>query len=122
MTKAIEVTDEQLEAGIPRPSGYKILISLPTIKETYDSGIVKAESTRRNEEVSTIIASVLELGPDAYQDKVKFPSGPWCKVGDYIIIRAYSGTRFTLYGKEFRLLNDDSVEGVVADPTGYSRV
>lgn len=122
MTKAIEVTDEQLEAGIPRPSGYKILISLPTIKDTYDSGIVKAESTRRNEEVSTIIASVLELGPDAYQDKVKFPSGPWCKVGDYIIIRAYSGTRFTLYGKEFRLLNDDSVEGVVADPTGYSRV
>lgn len=122
MTKAIEVTDEQLEAGIPRPSGYKILVSLPTIKDTYDSGIVKAESTRRNEEVSTIIASVLELGPDAYQDKVKFPSGPWCKVGDYIIIRAYSGTRFTLYGKEFRLLNDDSVEGVVADPTGYSRV
>lgn len=122
MTKAIEVTDEQLEAGMPRPSGYKILVSLPSIKETYDSGIVKAESTRRNEEVSTIIAAVLELGPDAYQDKAKFPNGPWCKVGDYIIIRAYSGTRFTLYGKEFRILNDDSVEGVVADPTGYSRV
>lgn len=122
MTKAIDVTDEQLEAGMPRPTGYKILISLPSIKDTYESGIVKAESTRRNEEVSTIIASVLELGPDAYQDKAKFPNGPWCKVGDYIIIRAYSGTRFTLYGKEFRILNDDAVEGVVADPTGYSRV
>ncbi len=122
MTNAIEVTDEQLDAGLPRPSGYRILISLPTIKEAYESGIVKAESTRKNEEVSTIIASVLELGPDAYKDKEKFPNGPWCKVGDYIIIRAYSGTRFCLYGKEFRILNDDSVEGVVADPTGYSRI
>lgn len=122
MSQVKEATDEQIDAGLPTPSGYKILVCLPTIKETYDSGIVKAESTRKNEEVSTIIASVLEMGPDAYQDKAKFPNGPWCKVGDHIIIRAYSGTRFTLYGKEFRIINDDTVEGVVSDPTGYSRV
>lgn len=120
MTK--DVTDEQLEAGMPKPTGYKILIALPKIEETYKSGIVKADTVRRNEEIATVIGAVLEIGPDAYMDKSKFPNGPWCKEGDYVIIRAYSGTRFTLYGKEFRLINDDTVEGVVADPSGYSRV
>jgi co-chaperonin GroES (HSP10) len=107
---APEATEAELEAGLPR------------IEETYESGLIKADTVRRQEEVATVIAAVLELGPDAYNDKAKFPNGPWCKVGDYVILRAYSGTRFRLHGNEFRLINDDTVEGVVADPRGYSRV
>lgn len=118
----VEATMEQLEEGMPRPCGYKILIALPEIKKSYESGIIKADVTRKHEELATVIGAVLDIGPDAYADKVKFPNGPWCKVGDFVIIRAYSGTRFTLYGKELRLINDDTVEGVVADPSGYSRV
>jgi co-chaperonin GroES (HSP10) len=119
---APEATEAELEAGLPRPCGYKILVALPKIEETYESGLIKADTVRRQEEVATVIAAVLELGPDAYNDKAKFPNGPWCKVGDYVILRAYSGTRFRLHGNEFRLINDDTVEGVVADPRGYSRV
>lgn len=115
-------TDEQIDAGLPRPCGYKILLALPHVEETYAGGILKADITRKQEEVATVIAAVLELGPDAYKDKEKFPNGPWCKEGDFVIIRAYSGTRFKLYGKEYRLINDDGVEGVVSDPRGYSRV
>jgi co-chaperonin GroES (HSP10) len=119
---APEVTDAEIEAALPRPCGYKILVALPKVEETYSSGLIKADAVRRQEEVATVIAAVLELGPDAYNDKVKFPNGPWCKPGDYVILRAYSGTRFRLHGNEFRLINDDSVEGVVTDPRGYSRV
>lgn len=115
-------SDEQMEAGLPRPCGYKILIALPQVEETYAGGILKADVTKRHEEVATVLGAVLELGPDAYKDQSKFPNGPWCKEGDFVIIRAYSGTRFKLFGKEFRLINDDTVEGVVADPRGFTRV
>ena len=63
----------------------------------------------------------MALGPDAYEDKEKFPSGPWCREGDFIIMRPYSGTRMYIDGEEFRMLNDDSIDGVVADPRGFSR-
>jgi co-chaperonin GroES (HSP10) len=120
--KTAQVTDAEIEAGLPKPCGYKILVALPKVEETYESGIIKSDAVRKQEEVATVIAAVLEVGPDAYKDTAKFPTGPWCKEGDFVIIRAYSGTRFRLYGTEYRLLNDDSVEGVVADPRGYSRV
>lgn len=114
-------TDEQIDQGLPKPSGYKILIALPNVEDTYAGGIIKADSTKAKEEAATIIGLVLELGADAYADKSKFPSGPWCKEGEFVLIRAYSGTRFKLYGQEYRLINDDTVEGVVADPRGYTR-
>lgn len=120
--KAVALTEQQLEDALPRPCGYKILLALPEVKETFDSGIIKPDQMRRQEEIATVVALVLDIGPEAYKDKEKFPSGPWCKVGDYVLIRAYAGTRFKVYGKEFRLVNDDSIEGVVADPNGYSRV
>lgn len=122
MTEQYTPTDEEMDAGLPTPCGYKILVALPQVEETFEGGIIKADVTRKQEEVATVVAAVLQLGPDAYKDKEKFPTGPWCKEGDFVIVRAYSGTRFKLYGKEFRLLNDDSIEGVVADPRGYSRI
>jgi co-chaperonin GroES (HSP10) len=86
-----------------------------------EGGIVKATQTIRDEEVSNISGYVLKLGPDCYKDKNRFPSGPWCKKGDWVVFRAYSGTRMKMYGKEFRLINDDTVEAVVEDPTGVVR-
>jgi co-chaperonin GroES (HSP10) len=109
--------------SVPTPTGYHLLVSLPDVKDTYKSGILKSDVVMKNEEISTMVVQVVDMGPDAYKDKSKFPTGPYCKVGDHILIRAYSGTRFKIHGKEmFRLINDDSVEAVVVDPTGYSRI
>ncbi len=118
----VYVSPEMMEEGLPKPCGWRILIAMPDVERTYAGGIIKSDATIRNEEVSSVVARVLELGPDAYADKERYPNGPWCKEGDYVIIRAYSGTRFKVYGKEFRIINEDTVEGVVADPRGYTRI
>ena len=102
--------------------GYKMLIALPEVEETYGEGIIaKANTTMHAEEITTVVGFVVKMGPDCYQDKSKFPTGPWCKEGDFVILRAYSGTRIKIHGKEWRLINDDSVEAVVQDPRGISR-
>jgi co-chaperonin GroES (HSP10) len=73
------------------------------------------------EEVASIIGLVIGMGTTAYNDKDKFPDGAYCKEGDFVIFRSYSGTRFKIKGEEFRLINDDTVEAVVDDPRGYTR-
>jgi co-chaperonin GroES (HSP10) len=108
-------------AQLPDPKGYKILIGLPKIEEKYESGILKADAVVRQDEVATVVGFVLKMGPDCYKDEVKFPTGPYCKEGDFVLMRTYSGTRFKVHGQEFRLINDDSVEAVVQDPRGFSR-
>ena len=107
---------------LPEPKGYKMLIALPAPKEKTDGGIIKSERTLRDEEVGSIVGYVLSVGPDAYSDPKRFPSGPFCKEGDWIVMRSYSGTRFLAHGREFRLINDDSVEAVVEDPRGIVKV
>lgn len=114
-------TQEQKAKQLPEPTGYKMLVALPDIEETYESGLIKADMTRQAEEVTTVVAFVIKQGPDCYKDTAKFPTGPWCKEGDFVILRAYSGTRLKVHGKEFRLINDDSVEAVVEDPRGITR-
>ena len=90
-------------------------------EEKTEGGILKASQTLKDEEVSNICGYVLKMGPDCYKDDKRFPSGAWCKVGDWVVFRAYSGTRMKMYGQEFRLINDDTVEAVVDDPTGVVR-
>ena len=107
---------------LPDPKGYKILINLPEPETASEGGILKAQETIEAEEVGSIIGFVIKLGPDAYSDKSRFPSGAYCKEGDFIMMRSYSGTRFKVHGKEFRLINDDSVEAVVVDPRGVMKV
>ena len=107
---------------LPDPKGYKILINLPEPETASEGGILKAQETIEAEEVGSIIGFVIKLGPDAYSDKSRFPSGAYCKEGDFIMMRSYSGTRFKVHGKEFRLINDDSVEAVVEDPRGVIKV
>ena len=112
---------------LPEPSGYRILIAIPKKEETFkDSKIIIAETERRKEEIASIVGLVVKLGPQAYADPDKFPDGPWCKEGDFIIMRSYSGTRFKITtpdgDQEFRLINDDTVEAVVADPRVVTRI
>jgi len=107
---------------MPIPKGYKILITLPKVeKQLGESGLILADSTQRQEELASCLGFVLKLGDLAFKDEHKFPTGPWCEEGDFIIMRNYSGTRFKVNGQEFRLINDDMVEAVVDDPRGYTR-
>ena len=106
---------------LPWPSGHKLLIALPQVEEKTDGGVYRPESLIKAEETASILGFVLKLGPDAYKDPARFPTGPWCKVGDMIIFRPYSGTRLNIHGQEFRIINDDTVDGVVDDPRGFRR-
>ena len=115
-------TAEQKAKQLPEPSGYRILCAIPDVEETYgDSGLIKSAQTMHNEELLTTTLFVMKMGPDCYKDKDRFPSGPWCKEGDFILTRPHAGTRVKIHGREFRIINDDSVEAVVEDPRGISR-
>jgi co-chaperonin GroES (HSP10) len=117
----LPATAEEKGKQLPEPTGYHILVALPEVEGTYDSGLVKADQTMHYEQVLATVFFVVKLGPDAYTDKARFPNGPWCKQGDFILARPNSGTRLKIHGREFRLINDDSVEAVVDDPRGISR-
>ena len=120
--KEAEVAQAALEASIPRPTGYHILIALPNVEETFgESVLVKAEKTVREEYILATIGLVLDVGAQAYTDKDRFSAGPWCKPGDYVMFRPNSGTRFKIGGQEYRLLNDDSVQAIVPNPRAISR-
>ena len=107
---------------LPEPSGYRLLCMVPKIEDTFgDSVIVKSEKIQHVEEQTTMVLFVAKVGPDAYKDTAKFPSGPWCNVGDFVIVRSYTGTRIKIHGTEWRIINDDSVDGVVEDPRGIAR-
>ena len=123
----ILVLDTKLEAErkakqVPDPTGYHLLCMIPKIEDTYgDSAIIKADETVKTEEQTTVILFVAKVGPDAYKDANKFPTGPWCKEGDFVLVRPYTGTRVLIHGTEWRLINDDSVQAVVQDPRGIRR-
>jgi co-chaperonin GroES (HSP10) len=107
---------------IPDPVTYHLLCMLPQAKEEYEGGLLKANQTMQFEELLSPVLFVAKLGPDAFKDEKRFPSGPSCKVGDFILVRPNSGTRMKIHGTEWRLINDDSVEAVIQDPRGIQRV
>lgn len=115
---------EQKAKQLPDPKTFHILCVVPdAIEEYQDSeiGIIKDSKTMYYEEMLTPVLFVVKVGPDAYKDKTRFPSGPSCKEGDFIICRPNSGTRLKIHNREFRIINDDSVEAVVEDPRGITR-
>jgi co-chaperonin GroES (HSP10) len=124
---SVLILDTKLEVErkakqVPQPTGYHILCMVPKIDDTYgDSMLVKASETLRVEEQTTIVLYVAKVGPQAYKDTTRFPDGPWCKEGDFVITRAYAGTRVLIHGTEWRIINDDTVEAVVQDPRGIRR-
>ena len=121
MYSAEKTVDENIARKIPEPTGYKLLIKPLEVKEKTDSGIYMPDALKNAEQTASVIGFVVKSGPDAYKDTDKFPNGPYCKEGDFVIFRSYSGTRFKVEKQEFRLINDDTVEAVVDDPRGYTR-
>jgi len=119
--EAEEIPIEERGLQLPEPKGYKILCAIPEAADTYESGLAKAGQTKHIEEHSTVVLFVVKMGNLCYKDESRFPTGPWCKEGDFVLTRAYAGTRFKIHGREFRIINDDTVEGVVEDPRGYTR-
>lgn len=114
-------TEERKAKQLPDPSGYRILCAVPDVDEKTEGGLFKADITKQYEELTTPVLFVLKVGPDAYKDEKRFPSGAWCKEGDFILTRPMAGSRIKIHGREFRMINDDAVEGVVEDPRGISR-
>jgi co-chaperonin GroES (HSP10) len=115
---------EEKAKQLPKPTGYRILCAIPEAEKQFEEsevGLIKADETMRNEETLTTVLFVVELGPDCYKDTTKFPTGPWCKQGDFILVRPYAGSRLVIHGREFRIINDDTVEGIVDDPRGIKR-
>jgi len=122
MTEVVQLTDDELEQQLPRPVGYRVLIALPEIEKTYgNTSVLKTDKEIHHDYIMSIMGLVVDMGDGAYKDKERFPDGAWCKEGDFVMFRANSGTRFKVAGKEYRLLNDDSIEAVVADPRGITR-
>jgi len=121
LSKILDAPAEKKAQQIPTPSTYHLLCMVPQAEEEYESGLVKAGNTMHYEEVLTPVLFVAKMGPDAFKDEKRFPSGPSCKVGDFVIVRPNSGTRLKIHGTEWRIINDDSVEAVVEDPRGIQR-
>jgi hypothetical protein len=114
---------EDKATQLPEPRTFHLLTVLPEVDEKFEGEgeFVKASQTMHFEEVLTPVLFVVKMGPDAYKDATRFPSGPSCKVGDFVIVRPNSGTRIKIHGKEFRLIKDDQVEATVQDPRGIQR-
>ena len=119
-----ELSEDQKAAALPEPAGFKLLCIVPDISDKLDGtelDLVRPVDYAKQEQMGTTTLFVLKMGPDAYKDTNKFPTGPWCKAGDFIVVRTYTGTRIKIFGKEFRVINDDQVECVVQDPRGITR-
>ena len=122
LSGVLNTSAEEKAKQVPDPATYHLLCMLPKAEEELsESGIVKSATMMYHEELLSPVLFVAKIGPDAFKDTTRFPSGPSCKVGDFVLVRPNTGTRIKIHGKEFRLINDDSVEGVVQDPRGITR-
>ena len=120
----LNTSSEEKAKQLPDPKTFHLLCVVPEAMESFaesESGIIKSSHSMYYEEVLTPVLFVVKVGPDAYKDVTRFPSGPSCKEGDFVICRPNSGTRLKIHGREFRIINDDSVEGTVEDPRGITR-
>ena len=122
LSGVLSASAEEKAKQVPDPVTYHLLCVLPEAKEEYEGGLLKASQTMHFEELLSPVLFVVKVGPDAFKDEKRFPSGASCKVGDFILVRPNTGTRMKIHGREFRLINDDSVEAVIQDPRGVQRV
>ena len=121
LTSVLNATAEEKAKQVPDPATYHLLCMLPQAKEEYEGGLLKASQTMQYEELLSPVLFVAKIGPDAFKDVARFPSGPSCKVGDFVLVRPNTGTRMKIHGTEWRIINDDSVQAVVQDPRGIQR-
>ena len=115
-----KLDEEKLEGGVrehlPRPTGWRLSILPYRGARKSRGGIVIADETQKKTQLTTTCGYVLEVGPLAYCDEGKFPDGPWCKAGDWIVFGRYAGSRIPIDGGEIRIINDDEVLATIADP------
>ena len=124
LSALLHKNEEEKAKQLPKPTGYKILCAIPEQEKEFEGseiGLLKSSETIRHDELLTTVLFVVDMGSDCYRDTAKFPTGAWCKQGDFILVRPNAGTRLVIHGKEFRIINDDSVEAVVEDPRGIKR-
>ena len=118
----LPLEDTSVDSRLPVPRGYRVLIKVPEVEETFGtSGIIKVSTTKNHDNILTMVGEVISMGEQAYNDYDRFSTGPWCAVGDYVMFRANTGTRFKIDDVEYRLMNDDSIEAVVPDPKAITR-
>lgn len=122
LSGVLNKNEEEKAKQVPDPVTYHLLCILPEASEEYEGGLIKSSQTMHFEELLSPVLFVAKMGPDAFRDEKRFPSGASCAVGDFILVRPNTGTRMKIHGREFRLINDDSVEAVVQDPRGVQRV
>ena len=104
------------EMSLPKPTGWRILVLPYKAKEKTKGGIILSDKTVTESQIATNCGLVLDMGPDAYNDKDKFPNGPWCKKKDWVLFARYAGSRIYIDGGEIRVLNDDEILGTIQDP------
>jgi co-chaperonin GroES (HSP10) len=123
LSGVLNTSAEEKAKQVPDPATYHLLCMLPKAEEEIgESGLlVKTASMMAYEELLSPVLFVAKIGPDAFKDAARFPSGPSCKVGDFVLVRPNTGTRMKIHGTEWRLINDDSVQAVVQDPRGIQR-
>ena len=122
LSGVLNTNQEEKAKQVPDPVTYHLLCVLPDAKEEYEGGLLKASQTMQYEELLSPVLFVAKIGPDAFKDVARFPSGPSCKQGDFILVRPNTGTRMKIHNQEFRIINDDSVQAVVQDPRAIQRV
>jgi co-chaperonin GroES (HSP10) len=122
LSGVLNTPNEEKATQVPDPVTYHILCMLPKAdEEMSEAGIIKTAQMMYHEELLSPVLFVAKIGPDAFKDEKRFPSGPSCKVGDFILVRPNTGTRMKIHGTEWRLINDDSIQAVVQDPRGIQR-
>jgi co-chaperonin GroES (HSP10) len=122
LSGVLNTSVEEKAKQVPDPATYHLLCMLPKAEEALsETGIVKSAQMMYTEELLSPVLFVAKIGPDAFKDASRFPSGPSCKVGDFVLVRPNTGTRMKIHGTEWRLINDDSVQAVVQDPRGIQR-
>jgi len=122
----VPMAETRKATELPEPQGWRILLAIPEVQEKTEGGIIKADITKDQETTGTVLGVVLKMGPLCYTDDRYRPSPdedpiPWCRNGDIVLLGAYKGVRFKIHGKEFRIINEDTVQAVVEDPRGYTR-
>ena len=109
-----EVTNEKEK--LPQPTGWRILALPFKMNEKTKGGVIINESTLERQQVASQCGNVLAMGSECYRDKERYPTGPWCKIGDWVVFARYAGSRINIEGGEVRLLNEDEILATVKDP------
>ena len=111
-----KVREKKEVEKIPHPTGFRLVILPLTLKSKTKAGLHLTDETIEQAQITTNICKVLKVGPDAYKDKERFPNGPWCKEGDWVIIAKYAGSRISIEGGELRIINDDEILATIDHP------